>query len=365
MPGWHAKTKDLVAKGELQVYGIAPEQYGDRMALFLQWKELDFPVLMDPLNLLGVKSVPMTFLVDESGMIRFKNPKAKELKEFLGKAYSSTKKRTPAEFPQLTQAMTDALLKDSARGVEQCLLLAERMKEESSLSTRQSFEAGVIARWLYDNKGEPELFQKAVSYWAAALKEVPGQYIWRRRIQQYGPRLDKPYPFYNWVEEARKEVKKRGEDPVELQVEPSGSEVALPLRKNKAVETELEFPDTKNQLPQAEGALEATTTLIPHTDRKGQFRLHLRLSPEGQNHWSSEAQELSLWLLSEDKEPVFLSSDASLIAENQEISSEPRILEIDLSLKGKKKARLVLFYSLCESEEGVCRFLRSDWKVGE
>ena len=87
MPGWHKQTKELVAEGKLQVFGIAPEQYGDRMALFLQWKELDFPVLMDPLNVLNVTAVPITLLVDESGMIRYRNPKPKDLKAFLSSDY--------------------------------------------------------------------------------------------------------------------------------------------------------------------------------------------------------------------------------------------------------------------------------------
>ena len=47
----------------------------------------------------------------------------------------------------------------------------------------------------------------------------PNQYIWRRRIQQYGPRLDKPYPFYDWgAASAREEIAARGETPVGLTV---------------------------------------------------------------------------------------------------------------------------------------------------
>jgi hypothetical protein len=39
--------------------------------------------------------------------------------------------------------------------------------------------------------------QKAVQYWTMALDMDSNQYIWRRRIQQYGPRLEKPYSFYD------------------------------------------------------------------------------------------------------------------------------------------------------------------------
>ena len=43
-------------------------------------------------------------------------------------------------------------------------------------------------------------------------------------MQQYGPRLDKPYPFYDWVETAREEIRARGETPSPLRVEPAGAE---------------------------------------------------------------------------------------------------------------------------------------------
>jgi len=38
--------------------------------------------------------------------------------------------------------------------------------------------------------------QKALTSRQDAQDSNPNHYIWRRRIQQYGPRLDKPYPFY-------------------------------------------------------------------------------------------------------------------------------------------------------------------------
>jgi len=64
-------------------------------------------------------------------------------------------------------------------------------------------------------------FEKALKHWQIALDMNPSQYIWRRRIQQYGPRLDKPYSFYDWITQARKDILKRGETPVELNAEPS------------------------------------------------------------------------------------------------------------------------------------------------
>ena len=75
MPGWHDKTNPLVARGELAVAGIVQEQHGDRAALFMQWKQMDWPVMVDSLNLLGVRAVPLTYLIDGQGVIRAVNPK--------------------------------------------------------------------------------------------------------------------------------------------------------------------------------------------------------------------------------------------------------------------------------------------------
>ena len=64
----------------------------------------------------------------------------------------------------------------------------------------------------------------------------PSNYIWRRRLQQYGPRLDKPYPFYDWIETARRELKARGIEPHPLRARLTGAEIAQPLRAPEAGE---------------------------------------------------------------------------------------------------------------------------------
>ena len=69
MPGWHEATKQLQESGAVQMVGIIQEQHPDRCRLFMQWKEMDWPIMVDALNLLEVKAVPLTFLIDEHGMI--------------------------------------------------------------------------------------------------------------------------------------------------------------------------------------------------------------------------------------------------------------------------------------------------------
>lgn len=62
--------------------GIIQEQHPDRCRLFMQWKQMDWPILVDSLNLLEVTAVPITLTIDEHGIIRTRvvinsaNPKA-------------------------------------------------------------------------------------------------------------------------------------------------------------------------------------------------------------------------------------------------------------------------------------------------
>jgi len=59
----------------------------------MQWQQMDWPILSDPFNDLGISAVPITLLIDEHGIIRFKNPKLSDLKKFLTTEYSNHKKR--------------------------------------------------------------------------------------------------------------------------------------------------------------------------------------------------------------------------------------------------------------------------------
>ncbi len=82
MPGWHEKTKALEREGKLRVVGIIEEQHPDRTRLFMQWKEMDFPLLHDSLNLLDVEAVPLTYLIDERGVVRYEKPSDEDLRLF-------------------------------------------------------------------------------------------------------------------------------------------------------------------------------------------------------------------------------------------------------------------------------------------
>ena len=67
VPGWHDATKQLQAQGRVQMAGIIEEQHPDRAQLFMQWKQMGWPVMVDSLNLLNVPYVPITLEIDERG----------------------------------------------------------------------------------------------------------------------------------------------------------------------------------------------------------------------------------------------------------------------------------------------------------
>lgn len=54
--------------------GVVLEQHPDRATLFMQWKQMDWPLMWDPYNLLGLTAVPLTLLLDEHGVIRLSQP---------------------------------------------------------------------------------------------------------------------------------------------------------------------------------------------------------------------------------------------------------------------------------------------------
>ncbi|RMG56252.1 MAG: hypothetical protein D6723_00685, partial [Acidobacteria bacterium] len=70
MPGWHQATKQFQEQHKLQMVGIIEEQHPDRARLFMQWKQMSWPVMVDSLNLLEVPYVPITLAIDEHGIIR-------------------------------------------------------------------------------------------------------------------------------------------------------------------------------------------------------------------------------------------------------------------------------------------------------
>ena len=348
MPGWHAKTAELVKEGKLQNLGIVQEQHPDRARLFMQWQKMDWPVLADPFNLLEVKVVPITMLVDRSGVIRYKNPSKKDLEEFMAALY-----------PRTTFQAADY-------SFDGRLEAREKELEKGPKSPAAHFRFGVALRQRFDSQERKAGdFGKAISSWQKALKFRPDQYIWRRRIQQYGPRLDKPYSFYDWVNKARVELKASNEVPHPLKAEPKGSEFAYPGKGNGALVIPSKHPDPEGKVPSDHQKLvSVSTVIVPSTKGDGgAVRVHLRFTPSKIKaiHWTNEAGNVSFHL---KPNAAFTLHDLQGVGKPPKVaaSSEERVIEFELRpTKGKalpEKIDGAAYYFVCEGEAGVCQFLR-------
>jgi len=186
------------------------------------------------------------------------------------------------------------------------------------------------------------------------------QYIWRRRIQQYGPQSDKPYPFYDWVAEAEKAVRDRGEDPVELKVRLTASELASPRGK---LEVSLldEEPDAKGEITLDVDDFEILPVVLPATDgKKGVYRVHLVMRPKGRFSWNNEGGAMEVWL-GEGKGHVKGFSVSGNV--NVATSSEVRDGEFEWVVKGNKSIGGYVVFHVCAKDSGVCTIMRKGFQV--
>jgi tetratricopeptide (TPR) repeat protein len=211
-------------------------------------------------------------------------------------------------------------------------------------------------------------FQKAVDLWSQALAKDPNQYIWRRRIQQYGSRLDKPYPFYDWMEKAEKDIKARGEEPVALQILPSKSEIAQPIKKPLAALKKAVSPDPDGRIHRdTSGLIEAEVTAVPSSiDPGGSARIHVVFRPNVslEAHWNNEAEPLRLWM--ELPEGWVIDSRLLVAPQPEETeSAELRRFDFDIQspmnvASGRVRISAYALYYACEGIKGTCQFLRQD-----
>jgi hypothetical protein len=369
--------------------GIIQEQHPDRCRLFMQWKRMNWPVLVDSLNLLDVEAVPITVAIDEYGVIRRVNVPLKEAGAF-AREFAAAKFDPPPGYappplrapearrrPPAAGATAEAwrrhadatLLWGGPRSAGEAIDAYRRALKSSPQDARSHFRLGVAHRKRYDS-GErmPEDFQRAVAHWQQALDLNPNQYIWRRRIQQYGPRLDKPYPFYDWVEEARRDVAARGETPVRLAVEPSGAEFAKPLKAFPAAGESGEEPDPGGRIHRDRGDfILAEVTAVPSAVPPGvSARIHLAFRPDRRKkaHWNNEAGDLAVWV----NPPAGWSVDSrrhTFPNPAQAVSQEVRTVELEVrapagASPGQVSIPAYAVYYVCEDVNGTCLYRRQD-----
>lgn len=387
MPGWHDATRQWQKQGKVQTVGIIQEQHPDRARLFMQWKQMGWPILVDSLNLLGVAVVPITLAIDESGIIRAVNPERESIeKSFLNQTYPKPQEQAvteikPPDLRKLKAGTTagnasswrnyaDALVVWGAENqLDEALAAYERAINLESTHSPTYFRLGVVYRKRYESSARrADDFQGAVEYWTKALEMDPNQYIWRRRIQQYGPRLDKPYSFYDWVSTARQEIQARGEKPAPLLVEPGGAEFASPLKAFGMDQPIRQQPDAQGRvLRDKEGFINAETALVPAAVAPGEsMRVHLAFRPNLQRkaHWNNEVEDLVFWV---DPPSGWEVNSRHLSFPNPKtaVSQETRNIEFELKCPeaarpGSVRIPTYALYYACEDVNGTCLYRRQD-----
>jgi len=339
--------------------------------------------------MMQVTGVPIEVAIDEEGIVRATRVKAETLeRDFINKTFSpeGAKPSEPvkAKRPDLAALRRAAEQTRSAgawRELGDALVLWEGVAkvDDAIEAYRQAtrikandgdahFRLGVCYRMRYESeRRQPADFQTAVNHWTRARTINPNQYIWRRRIEQYGPRLTKPYPFYDWVQTAAREISARGGSPIELKTLPTGSELAQPDRSFGAGAGDVTSPDPKGRVfRDAQKMILAEVTVVPPHAKAGEtVRVHMSLRPNGEHkaHWNNEAEPLRLWI---DPQEGFEVQPRLLTAPqgNRPETTEPRRLEFELlaaaGVSGTFKLNAYALYYVCEDAGGTCMFLRQD-----
>lgn len=375
MPVWHDALKEWVESGELVLVGLTQEQHPERCRLFAQWQGFDFPILWDPFNLTGSKVVPSFIAIDEHGVVRSTRPSVKTFEEeFLLAEFDAPAAAEPVPASESACAFTDShhfatpwstML--AGGSLDEGVAELERDAATRPEDPVAAFRAGVARRLRYDSsESRPEDFQLAIDHWTRALRLDPNQYIWRRRIQQYGPRMDKPYPFYAWVEEAQREITARGETPIALVAELTPAELAQPRSAEEAGVTRPTPPDPKGEIRRdADGLIALETAVAFDTSGSSSVAtVHLALRPNAARdaHWNHEAgPTIALWV--ERPGPQLLEvAPRTDVATSAEL--EPLTFEVTLP-DGEDAAQVAGYalYYVCEGAAGTCLYLRQDFAL--
>jgi len=380
-------------ENKLVVLGIAQEQHPDRCRLFAQWKKLNWPILHDPINVMQVRGVPIEVAIDEHGIVRSLRPDLKTFEEeFLDKTFvpkgeelpSNSEKATRPDLAALRRRAEQNRSSDAWRqfgdalvlwggpaGVNDAINAYTQVINIKPKDGDTHFRLGVCYRIRYESRQRiPADFQKAVDHWTSARQIEPNQYIWRRRIEQYGPRATKPYPFYDWVQAAASDIRARGDEPVELRVLPTSSEIADPGSSPDNEQLDVKPPDPQGRILRDEQRLiSAEVTVIPPRVKPGgTVRVHVTLRPDNKRkaHWNYEAEPLKLWI---DTPPGWKAQPQLLTAPqgDKPETSEPRHIEFELhaanDASGTSKLSAYALYYVCEGAGGTCSFLRQDIPV--
>ena len=365
MPVWHAALEPYEKAGKVAVVAIVQDQHPDRARLFMQWKRIGWPVLADRLDLLNLDTVPLTVAVDEYGIVRFSELPMSASKT-VGDTFINQTYPKPAAPPPVDRGRFESFHTWTA-----AIDAFERDIDHHPDDGPAQFRLGSAYRARYDSADRRATdFADAERHWARALEIDPNRYIWRRRVQQYGPRMAEPYAFFDWIRDARTDIAARGETPIALAVEPGDSEFEKPdphVASAKAPATE---PDPRGRIRRDTGEYIAVeSTVVPTDPSAGDtVRVHVTFRPNTRTkaHWNNSADALVYWM----KPPTDAAGGRAIVAPNAatEVSQETRTVEYDVQIPaGSAGRRLTVpgyaLYYVCEDVNGVCMYRRHDITV--
>ena len=366
--------------------GIIQEQHPDRASLFMQWKQMGWPIMVDSLDLLGAAAVPQTIFIDEAGVVRAIGARFDDLQAFVDRPPVQVDGPTAKPHAPSMEALKAGAEKgaaDAMRAYADALILWQdqrRLGEAIGMYRRAmangvdapstNFRLGVAYRKRFESPDRRHGdFRQAVDHWEAALAADPNQYIWRRRIQQYGPRLDKPYPFYDWVSRARRDILARGQTPHPLKAEPQGAEIARPARQFASAQPRRAEPDPQGRILRDHGALIHVETVVAPSTKRSQrvVRLHVLFRPNRRKkaHWNNEAGDLEVWLAL----PAGWEADHRVATaptpDQSAVSAEDREVEFEVryptnATLGATRLNAYALYYVCEDVGGQCLYRRHD-----
>ena len=381
---WYEKAKPFVESGELAILGVVQEQHAERTLLYRQWKQFEFPIVQDATTSLNLAVVPIPILIDQHGIVRKTRARPNDLSKFIKQEFekdaAEPPKRNRSELSRLATAdrielatiqiekgnqLLHRIGPKKSQDIEAAIGCFSKALKADPDNGKAMFSLGVAHRMRFDSSdSKSQDFEAASRNWSNALAANPNQYIWRRRIQQYGPRLGKPYPFYDWVDDAIAEIKKRGDTPVKLAVSLTGTEIAGPVRTFTAADS-AKNPDPDAKILQADpGLIDLATSIVPAKVKPGAtLRVHLHIKTL-KGKWNDEAGPMSVWIGKSSTG----TPEKRLIEFSTQPGADSRSMKnLDFEFQTNDGAEesevegFVLFH-FCD-EQGVCFYYRENFKV--
>ncbi len=329
---------------------------------------MNFPILVDSLNRTGVSAVPLLWAIDESGVIRKTRPDIKWFRETFVKtdyAVTGADDFTAKEESAPSSNVGHFLRRDWNSAISGWA--ADLKNDSTNAATWFRWACASRARYDYGG-GDAQDFQNAVTAGPKSLELAPNNYIFRRRVQQYGPNMEKPYPFYNWIERARKEIRMRGEEPLPLVAEPRGAELAMPARSFVSETNAIKEPDSKNQVTQDRSLVHANIVVSPNPPVAGKsVRVSLLLTPDEEQdvHWTNDAGTVTLVVDDSDirvSQPIQRWTAIPDAGTSEEVRQFDFEVLLPASTTVAELDAYVVYY-VCSGADGACVYRRQDVKI--